>query len=166
VLTVLLTIQAEPSASLTQIPVALGALKDWSAWLVSIQAAIIALATFGLGGTKALEIAPRLLKVGLGCFVASIVCATFVLGAIPSILIRIEEDPASFKNGGFYRMPISGWDRFEKSPFADWLPLKLFTVGEQVLFLIGVVCFALIAIAVHRPSPARLTQQPQRNPQE
>jgi hypothetical protein len=33
----------------TGVPVALSALKEWSAWLVSIQAAVIALAGYAIG---------------------------------------------------------------------------------------------------------------------
>jgi hypothetical protein len=137
-------IQAAASENLTQIPVALDALKDWSAWLVSIQAAVIALATVGLGGTNIQSVARNYLIVGLVCFAGSIVCATFVLGSIPSILIRIEEDPTSLADyGTFYQMPIAGPAWFEDS-VGRVLRLWLFTVGEHFFFLVGVVCFAVI----------------------
>jgi hypothetical protein len=144
----LMLVQAESSETLTQIPVALDALKDWSAWLVSIQTAVIGLTTFVLGGTNVQIRARNWLIGGLVSFAASIVCATFVLGSIPSILIRIEEDPASLERyGGFYWMPIAGPDWFEAS-FGYVLRLWLFTVGEHIFFLVGVVCFAVIAARV------------------
>jgi hypothetical protein len=90
-------------------------LKDWSTWLVTAQTGILSL--FALIGRK-----PDFLTVF--CFVISIIIATWILGALPSILQRIKDDSN-----------IHQMDLFE------WLGIPLFAAAflQHVSFMIGVV---------------------------
>jgi hypothetical protein len=99
----------------TGVPVALSALKDWSTWLVTIQTAVLAAVGYSLGKGALLPIDrnPLVRKLLVATFITlalSIFFATWALGAIPSILLRIQENP---QNTDFYHMPISGAPFFE-----------------------------------------------------
>jgi hypothetical protein len=158
---VMLVVQT--SSSVTQWesgPAALNALKEWSAWLVSIQAAVLGLATFMIGRNGSLPVANskrgrRFLIIALVAFATSIFFATWVLGAMPSILLRIEDNPTA---DNFYHMPIAGAPGFET--VYQWLPgwgkymlqLWAFTLAEHLLFLIGILCFVLAVITTLRQS--------------
>jgi len=143
----------------TGVPAALNALKEWSAWLVSIQAAVIALAGYAVGKESLLPVKDspwvrRLLIAAIVALAASIFFATWVLGAIPSILLRMQESPG---NTDFYHMPIAGAPAFEA--VYQWLPdnaqyllqLWAFAAAEHLLFLMGILCVVLaILVAVMR----------------
>jgi len=80
----------------TGVPVALSALKDWSTWLVTIQTAVLAAVGYSLGKGALLPIDrnPLVRKLLVATFISlalSIFFATWALGAIPSILLRIQE---------------------------------------------------------------------------
>jgi hypothetical protein len=96
----------------------------------------------------------RLLVAAIVALTASILFATWVLGAIPSVLLRMQESPG---NTDFYHMPIAGAPAFEA--VYQWLPdnaqsllqLWAFAAAEHLLFLTGILCFVLaILVAVMR----------------
>jgi|SRR5829696_4179964 len=135
-------------------PAALNALKEWSAWLVSIQAAVLGLATFMVGRNGSLPVTNskwgrRFLIIAIVAFASSIFFATWVLGAMSSILLRIEKNPTA---DNFYHMPIAGAPGFEAvyQLLPGWgkymLQLWTFTLAEHLLFLIGILCFVLAII--------------------
>jgi hypothetical protein len=147
--TVLLATQAGSSAAQAELPVALNALKDWSAWLVGIQAAVLGLAGLSIGKDGSLVAADAkagrlFLRVAIVAFAGSIFCATWVLGAIPSIVLRLGRTP---EDDNFYHMPISGAPAFEW--FYERLPglvqsllqLWFFVAAEHWLFVIGMAFF-------------------------
>jgi len=152
-LATVLATQAGSSDGLTQIPVALDALKDWSQWLVSTQTAVIALAAFGLGSSKITgKWTKRFSVAGIFMFALSILCVSFALGAIPSILIRLED--IGNKYDTFYRMPISAAPWYEDTWFYDKLQMYLFTGGEFIFFIAGLLCFMVAAIGAIRQKPS------------
>jgi hypothetical protein len=139
-------------------PAALDALKEWSAWLVSIQAAVLGLATFiigrnGLVPATGSKWGRRFLIWSVVAFAASIFFATWVLGSIPSILLRIEDNPTT---DNFYHMPIAGAPGFETlyQSLPEWarymLQLWAFTAAEHLLFLTGIFFFVLAIITTLR----------------
>ncbi len=101
-------------------------LKDWSVWLVSLQTAALGLFTLFGGKEHSVAINRRWALSGAVCFAASIVCATWVLGAIPDILLRAHPDENPY-----------GMDLFE------WLPVRLwiFTTAEHWFFILGLILF-------------------------
>lgn len=138
----------------TGVPVALSALKDWSTWLVTIQTAVLAAVGYSLGKGALLPIDrnPLVRKLLVATFITlalSIFFATWALGAIPSILLRIQENP---QNTDFYHMPISGAPFFESIYGAlpgflqSCLQLWTFVLAEHLLFLIGLSCFVLAVL--------------------
>ncbi|HYP02635.1 MAG TPA: hypothetical protein VER76_20770 [Pyrinomonadaceae bacterium] len=111
---------------------ALKLLKDWSSWLVSIQAAVLAL--LALWGKDKVQLPPVIAHWVFVFFGGSIIFATFVLGGIPSIMQRVQ--------GGMNIYSI---------PLFEWLPERLgtlrtlwfFSFMEHILFLIGMIIFML-----------------------
>jgi hypothetical protein len=75
---------------------------------------------------------PELARWAVLFFALSIIFATWVLGAIPSIVMRMEKDDQNF-----YQMGM-----FEWRPFV-WIPFWVFTFSEHIFFVIGIVCFML-----------------------
>ncbi len=104
---------------------ALGFLKDWSIWLVSLQTAVIGLLT--VAGKDRMS---RRGAMGVvACFVVSIIAATFVLGGIPSIAQRVPKG----SEANVYLLPV----------FEGWPILWVFTLAEHVFFMVGLVIFAV-----------------------
>jgi hypothetical protein len=111
---------------------ALKLLKDWSSWLVSIQAAVLAL--LALWGRDKVQLPAVVAHWVFVFFGGSIIFATFVLGGIPSIMQRV---------GG-------GMNIYDIALF-EWLPEQLgtlrtlwfFSFMEHLLFLLGMIIFML-----------------------
>ncbi|WP_426991167.1 hypothetical protein [Methylomonas sp. CM2] len=93
-------------------------LKDWSTWLVTVQTGVLGL--FGLQGKTLNDLT-------LTCFIISIVIATFILGALPSILQRSEDD------SNIHQMILF-----------EWFPAPLYVAAflQHILFIIGVIYLA------------------------
>lgn len=93
--------------------------KDWSTWLVAVQTGV-------LGLFAALQIKPSSLTVY--CFVISIITATWVLGALPSLAQRIAPN-----------LNIHEMELFE------WCPIPLWKAAfvQHIFFIIGVVTLAI-----------------------
>ncbi|MDQ3817229.1 MAG: hypothetical protein M3362_06015 [Acidobacteriota bacterium] len=108
---------------------ALKLLKEWSTWLVTIQTGALGLiaaianpkSTFTYGGAGA--------KWTVVCLGLSIVCATWVLAAIPSIAQRLKPT-----------------DNIHSMRLFEWLPIPLwvltalqhwFTVAGILIFIIS-----------------------------
>lgn len=107
---------------------ALKLLKDWSVWLVGIQTGALGLiatianpkSTFVYGGAGA--------KWTVACLGASIICATWVLAAIPSMAQRAKAD------SNIHRM----------RPF-EWLPIPLWVMTglQHWLTIFGILIFII-----------------------
>ena len=118
--------------STDKVPAALQLLKDWSIWLVSLQTASLGLVTF-IGGKEGLiKLDARWARFAIICFALSIVAATWVLAALPSIFMRMQDDAENFYKIGMFEWP----------PF-KWVPLWVFTFLEHILFVLGILFFML-----------------------
>jgi hypothetical protein len=101
-------------------------LKDWSTWLVTVQAAALGLITIFFGKDQALE--RNYWSVGMVIFFALSIClATFVLGQLPSIVQRITP-----------KSDLHSMDLFPGVPVKLWVA----TGSQHVLFLLGVIHLA------------------------
>lgn len=135
--------ETEAQTVLTQMPVALGALKEWSIWLVGLQTGVIGLVLFISGKEGMFKLDGRLargtLLGAICCFAMSIVAASWVLAGIPSILTRM-----SSASDGFYDMPLIIGELF------GWeitLPdLWVFTSAEHLFFIGGILLFMVSII--------------------
>ena len=125
----------------TELPSALGSLKDWSTWLVSLQTGALGLVSFVTGKETGFKFNKCLLKTVICFFAASIIAATWVLAAIPSLALRIGDRQLS--EAEFYHMDI----------FPTWphIPLEYVTIAQHWLFLIGLGCFVAAALSKRHP---------------
>jgi hypothetical protein len=124
----------------SEVPPALGLLKDWSTWLVSLQPGAVGLSSFVVGKDAGFALNVLWVKWGVVFFGLSVVFATFVLAAIPDIARRMPDNPTA----NFYRLPL--FDQSRLSPFSH-TQLWIFTLGQHVLFLAGLAC-VVVAIVV------------------
>jgi len=141
----------------TEAPSALGLLKDWSTWLVGLQTGALALVSFIAGKdgfvTFTRRAARAMLYLAIVSFAGSVITATFVLGAIPTIRMRLGNEnelndlwdtfqgdwwcpslPADTPDANFYCMRA-----FDGLP----VPLIVFTFLEHWLFILGIVFFGV-----------------------
>ncbi len=96
-------------------------LKDWSAWLVTIQAAAIGLVTLFYEDGLTLNFWSR----GATTFFAlSIIVATLVLGGLPSVVQRVTPNV-----------------RIHDMQLTEWLPggLFIYTFLQHLFFILGVI---------------------------
>jgi hypothetical protein len=134
----------------SEVPAALGLLKDWSIWLVSLQTGALGVASFIVGKGDAFSLNRAWLKLALVSFALSIVAATFVLAALPDIALRIANMASGSSAGGavdFYWLPIFNQGRW--SPFSH-TPLVLYTLAEHVFFVVGLACVVFAAVVAGR----------------
>ncbi len=114
-------------------------LKDWSTWLVTVQAAALGLITIFFGKDQALQ--RNYWSFGMViCFALSICFATFVLGSLPTIIQRIT--PKDYLHDMvLFTLPVG-----------RLLPVKLSVAafGQHVMFLAGVICLAGYLISTFR----------------
>jgi hypothetical protein len=126
-----------------EVPAALGLLKDWSIWLVSLQTGALGVASFIVGKGDAFSLNRAWLKLAL-------VAATFVLAALPDIALRIANMASGSSAGGavdFYWLPIFNQGRW--SPFSH-TPLVLYTLAEHVFFVVGLACVVFAGVVAGR----------------
>ena len=130
---------AEAPAKKAEVPPALGALKDWSTWLVGLQTGAVGLSSFVVGKDAGVGLNVCSLKVGVVFFGLSVVFATFVLASIPDIARRMPDNPSA----SFYHMALfdQGW----WSPFSH-IPLWVFTLAQHFLFLFGLICVVVAIV--------------------
>ena len=109
-----------------EIPAGLTLLKDWSTWLVSLQTGALGLVSFVAGKNDVFSFNQPRLKRSICSFAASIFFATWVLGAIPSIAMRLKPSE------NFYNLPMF-----------EWFPVHLwvFTTFQHWCFLFGLFFF-------------------------
>jgi hypothetical protein len=119
-----------------EIPSALTFLKDWSIWLVSLQTGALGVTSFVVGKGSSLRLNTHLLKIALVWFALSIVCASFVLAALPDIALRLPHEASN----NFYNMKI--FDQSPYSPFSH-TPLWLYTTTQHWFFIFGLFCVVM-----------------------
>jgi hypothetical protein len=115
-----------------KLPPALQLLKDWSIWLVGLQTGVLGLVTFIGGKEGFFKLDVQWARIAIFFFAFSIIIATWVLAALPSILMRMQNERDNFYNMGL----------FEWAPF-KWTPLWLFTFLQHILFVLGIFFFML-----------------------
>ena len=110
-----------------KLPPAMELLKDWSIWMVGLETGILGLVTF-IGGKESF-FHDKWARFAIFSFAGSIFFATWVLAALPDILLRMHS-----ATDNFYRMPIF-----------NWLPIQLWMVSsvQHWLFVFGVLFFML-----------------------
>ena len=101
-------------------------LKEWSIWLVGLQTAALGLSTFLSGKEDRVHVDRKWALRGGLCFATSIFFATWVLGAIPDIVIHFQSGRSASEQAMFSWLPI---------------PLFLFAAMEHWFFLIGLFMF-------------------------
>jgi len=107
-----------------KLPPAMELLKDWSIWMVGLETGILGLVTFIGGKEGFFKLEEKWARRAIFLFATSIFFATWVLAALPSILMRMQ---AATDN--FYRMGMF-----------EWLPIPLwvFSSIQHWLFVIAV----------------------------
>jgi hypothetical protein len=153
----------------TEMPAALTELKEWSIWMVGLQTGTLALITFIAGENGFLKFTNGLARwavyFALGFFAASIFFATWVIGGISSIRMRLPtasapdyggflewakicvEPPDPSTTGSFYCMPV-----LENIH----VPIVVFASIEHWAFVIGIALFALaLGIEKIKDKPAQ-----------
>jgi uncharacterized protein (TIGR02246 family) len=126
---------------------ALGLLKDWSIWLVSLQTGALGVASFIVGKGTAFSLNRAWLNLALLFFALSIVAATFVLAALPDIALRmadIASGSSAAEAVSIYWLPLFNQGRW--SPFSH-TPLWYYTLAEHVCFVVGLGCVVLAGVA-------------------
>ena len=115
-----------------KLPAAMELLKDWSIWMVGLETGILGLVSFIGGKEGFFKLDEKWARRTVFVFAVSIFCATWVLAALPSILLRMENE----KTDNFYQM----W-------MFEWLPIPLwiFSSAQHWLFVTGVF-FMMLSI--------------------
>ncbi len=109
--------------------------KEWSVWMVGVQAALI-------GFILKNEINPPLsgnsVNLSLGCFALSILAAAWVLGALPFVVICIPEmnDRDSSEANIFF-------SKIDSLPLLRMIPLWLMALIQHVTFALGLIFLIL-----------------------
>jgi|SRR5271166_2288134 len=119
-------------------------LKDWSTWLVTVQAAVLGLITIFFGKDQALQRNKWSFGMVIS-FALSIFFATFVLGSLPSIVQRITP-----------KKELHSVDLFPGIPVQLWVA----TFGQHVMFLAGVICLAVYLITFRATGERMDTAKP------
>lgn len=104
---------------------ALKLLREWSAWMVAVQTALIGVGA--LFPERLPQAGSCCIKLAILCFGISIASAASVLGGIPSIAQRLEGDKSIYD--------ISIFDL----KWLKYMPLNRFCLIEHISFLLGLV---------------------------
>ena len=112
---------------MNKLPPAMELLKDWSIWMVGLETGILGLVTFIGGKEGFFKLHEKWARLAIIFFAGSIFFATWVLAALPDILLRMQSESENF-----YRMGIF-----------SWLPVPLWVVSsiQHWAFVIGVFFF-------------------------
>ena len=158
------TWQEAEGLSIDKTPAALTLLKDWSAWLVGIQTVVFALIAFVAGKDTTLltlthALAKALVVLAIVGFALSTICATIILGQIPTIRQRMsknwpEEKTSIWPEGNFYREAAFHGARW---PFSS-VKLWWITALEHSPFVAGILLVgAALVVETIWGTPARST---------
>ena len=116
-------------------------LKEWSIWLITIQTAILT----ALMAQQFIATLPTKNRWYLGLvfsFLASISCATVLVGAVPSVAQALNppmKDAVIFCN---FQVPgIYNYKQF------GLIPIWVLAFFEHVFFMVGLVCQVVILIS-------------------
>lgn len=128
-----------------EVPAALTALQTWSTRLVGLQTGVLGLVVFITGQQGFLQFKNALARwavyIAIMFFAGSVIFATFVLSAIPSIRWRMSleqnDDLYIAPNGEFWLEPL--WKSVQ-------IPFWVFTGLEHWLFVLGILLFAIALI--------------------
>lgn len=127
---------------------ALKLLKDWSTWLVTVQATALGLLA-ALWGKDSIKLGDAWARSVFILFGLSIVAATFVLGGVPDMAQRIPIKPHETASSfNIYRERL-----FSNFPDWGWLSsLWAFAFLEHILFLAGIGVFIVGVLRSRRPA--------------
>jgi hypothetical protein len=117
---------------MNELPPAMELLKDWSTWMVGLQTGILGLIAFIGGKDGFFKLEEKWARLAIFLIGASMFFATWVLAALPSILLRMQTKTDNFYNMGMF----------------EWLPVPLwvFSSLQHWLFVIGVL-FLMLSIS-------------------
>lgn len=162
----------EISLKVTEMPATLTELKEWSIWMVGLQTGTLALITFIAGEKGFLKftnaVARWAVYLALVCFSTSIFFATWVIGAISSIRLRLPTASADAEYWGAVEVfgicanapDPSATGNFFCMPALEnvEVPMVVLASAEHWAFVVGIALFAL-ALGIEkvrdRPPPAR-----------
>lgn len=106
--------------------------KEWSVWMVGVQAALIG---FILKNEMQPPLLGSTLNLSLACFVLSILAAAWVLGALPFVVICIPEmqdrDPS---------MSNIFFSKIDSIFPLKFIPLWVMALIQHVTFALGLIC--------------------------
>ena len=101
--------------------------KEWSVWMVAVQSALVGfLATATKSQNGSLEVT---VQVALVCFAISVLAASWVLSALPYVLIRLLEQ----KDPNIYFMNLSS------APLLKHIPIWLMGAIQHWAFAVGLL---------------------------
>ena len=103
--------------------------KEWSAWIVAVQSALIGYLATGAKPSNAWR--ELTVNLSLGSFAVSILAAAWVLSALPYVLIRLREE----KDPNIYFMNLSS------APVLNLIPLWLMGAVQHWAFAVGLLIF-------------------------
>ena len=108
-------------------------LADWSKWLASMQTTVITLVGYStVSGSVSIKdvTQPAWVIAALFCFLTSLICASFILFALPGIVQRLP--------------PPDGKDVLMMGTYnGGGTPLVVFSVGQFVFFGVGAFCLVV-----------------------
>jgi hypothetical protein len=136
-------------------------MKDWGSWMTSVSTAIIGTNGFMMvnGGTNSLR-EPAWAYLSLLFFGLSIAFAAWVLGSLPSVVIRLRkggpadimEIPISptLANPGSPVSTVSVANDIYEMKFFSFVPIRVGVVAglQHLFFILGMYCFALYVTKV------------------
>ena len=106
---------------------ALKLLREWSVWMVAVQTGLIGFLISLLLQSK-IRLGSLYIKGAVICFGLSIIFAAWVLGAIPSIMQRLNSDERGIYAIGIFDLPL-----------LRHLRLGWFSFFEHLGFLLGLL---------------------------
>jgi hypothetical protein len=110
---------------------ALRFLKEWSAWMVGVETAILGFLVTLLSRDK-LALGSIYIKAAAVCFGASMAFAAWSLGLIPSACERLDRDTSR----------VYGMRLFD-TPALHWIRLGWITFMQHLFFFLGLLSITL-----------------------
>lgn len=121
-------------------------MKDWGSWMTTVSTAVIGANGFLLTSPSSGIASMPLVRDTWWAFCSvllfglSIAVAAWVLGALPSVVTRLNKDG-----------PVPENDIYEM-PFFSFIPVRVGVMAslQHVFFVLGLYCFALFVIGASR----------------